>query len=443
MVHNNLINFNNPKFKKIFKNISWLFFDKILKMSFGVVIVVLLSRYLTPSEFGLYNYTISIVSLFAAISALGLNDIVVRDLLEKSRSYTTLGSAFVLRITGAFVGISLLLIAIYVLRPNDENSKYMVLVLSFSILFKSSDTFKSYYESKTASKSVVVVENTVFIFSSLLKLLMIYEKAPLIIFIYLLLLESTLIFFFLIYVYNRQEKSLLYWEFSMIRSKELLKDSWPLIISSAAWIIYSKMDQVMIGQILGNREVGLYAAATNLSQISSFIPAIITFSIVPSIIQFRLSNRNYYNEKFQVIYNIVTTILFLLALTITLFSKFIINLLYGENYLESSSVLTIQFWVVVLIGLATVSGRYLINDNYQKVTMSRHLLGVIINIPLNLILIPVYNIEGAAIASLISLFIVNYVFDMFYRKTRFIFFQKSKALLFFWFWEKILQIVKK
>lgn len=429
--------------RKVIKNISWLFLDKILKLSIGVLLVISLTRYLGPERFGLLNYVTSLVVLFTAIGALGLNAIVVRDLIEKPNSNETLGTSFVLKLTGGIMALFLLALTVIILRPNDELSKYLAVLLGFRILFKSSDIIKFWYESKIESKNTVLTENAVYVFMAAVKLILIYLNAPLASFVLVLLLESVFIFVFLFLLYLKGGGKIINWKFTSTRSKELLNDSWPIIVSSTAWIFYSKIDQVMIGQILGNKEVGYYAAANKLSEISTFIPTIIAFSIIPSILKYRSSNRTLYDKYFQMIYNIVTSILILLAIVVSLFPVIVIETLYGTQYTPAATVLSIQFWIVVFIGLAKISGRYLVNDNRQKITMVRHLAGVLINLPLNYFLINIYGIEGAAWASLISLVSTNYLFDSLFKGTRNIFMQKTRALFFIWIFSFLIENDKK
>jgi O-antigen/teichoic acid export membrane protein len=421
----------NSNLNKIVKNIFWLFFDKILKLGLGLFVMILLSRHLKPEDFGLMNYIVSLISLFIAFSALGLNAIIVRDLIEKPDHFKTLGTTFLLRIIGSVFFYILLIITIYILRPDDDLSQYLVALLGLSLFFKSSDVIRYWYESKIESKNVVLIENCVYVLLAIIKLILIYNDATLVHFVYILLFESILIFFFLFLFYIKHN-NLRKWRFNVFRSRELLKDSWPLIISSASWIIYSKTDQIMIGQLLGNEQVGFYAAASQLSVISSFIPSVIAFSIIPSILKYKKTNRKLYNSRFQLIYNTVTTILFLTAIIVNIFSPEIVSLLYGELYSPASEVLRIQFWIVIFIGLAVVSGRYLVNDNLQKITMQRHVLGALINIPLNYFLILKMGITGAAWSSLFTLITVNYFFDFAQSKTRFIFKQKTNAIFFVW-----------
>lgn len=428
---------------KILKNISWLFFDKILRMAFGVYVIALLSRYLGPEQFGLLNYSMSLVALFTALAALGLNEIVIRDLLTNINKSLTLGTAFVLRVIGSILGFVILMIVINLLRPGDSRSIYIVGILGVSLIFKSSDIIKFWYESQIKSKYVVIVENSLFITIGLVKIYLVFSNASLEAIAYSILIESVLVFFFLFYVYIKREKDIKLWSFQFNRAKELLKASWPLIISAAAWIIYSRIDQIMIGQMIDDTSVGYYSVATKLSEISSFIPAAIAFSIIPSIIKYRTSEREVYLEKFQLIYNVITLLLFLLAIMVTFMSNFIITTIFGDDYVFASDVLSIHFWTVILIGLATVSGRFLVIEGTHKVTMYRHVIGVVINIPLNFILIPIYGIKGAAIASMISLFCANYLFDFFNQHTKIVFYQKTKALTFSWLYLMVLDIINK
>jgi len=417
---------------KIIKNISWLFFDKILRMGVGVFVVILLARHLGPESFGLFNYLIALVSLFGAIAILGLNAIVVKELVEDNNKEKILGTSFVLRIVGTLASYILLIFTIYLLRPDDELSKYLTLVLGISLFFTSSDVIKYWFESQINSKYVVIAENSVFLLFAIVKLVLIYASFTIVAFVYVAVIESIFLFVAMFYIYYKQGNLVKKWHFDKAKAINLLSQSWPLIISSSAWIIYTKIDQIMIGQILGDAEVGYYSAASRLSEVANFLPAIITVSIVPALIGLRLTNSELYNQRFQQLYYIVVTLMVFVAIFVTLFSELIISILYGEMYLSSVSVLSIHFWIVIATAIAVVSGKYLVNAGLQRITMQRHIIGVFLNIPLNYIMIPTYGIEGAAVASLLSLLFANYLFDLFQKETRVIFVQKTKALCFYW-----------
>lgn len=420
---------------KIIVNILWLFFDKVIRLGLGVFVLILLARYLGPEQYGLINYAQALVAIALAISGFGLYGIVVRDLVTTDDKYTLLGTAFAIRFIAAIVSYIGLMIAIITLRPNDHSSIYIVAVLGFSLFFNTSDIVRYWYESQVKSRYTVFVENSIFMLLAAIKLLMIYFQCSVIVFVYAFTVEAALSGFLLFLVYSKQEK-LRHWQFSWLKAKGLLNDSWPLIISAFAWIVYTRIDQIMIGQMLGDKEVGLYSAATRLSDVANFFPMIIASSIIPVILKHKDSAREIYEQQFQDIYYLIITMMVALAIFTLFFADDIIGLLYGSAYTASSGVLKIHFWVIVFSALAVISGKYFINDGNQILNMSRHTLGVILNIPLNYFLIPTLGIEGAAIATLASSVITYYFFDFFSKKSRKTFIFKTKALLFFWVFER-------
>lgn len=429
------MNIKKREKEKVIFNIFWLFFDKVIRMGFGVFVLILLARYLGPEQYGLINYSQSLVAIALAISGFGLYGIMVRDLVITDDKYTLLGTAFTIRFVAAIVAYIGLMTTIIVLRPEDQTSIYIVAILGFSLFFNTSDIVRYWYESQVNSRYTVFVENSVFMLLAAIKLLMIYFQCSVIAFVYAFTVETALSGLLLFFVYSKQEK-LRQWQFSWSKAKGLLKDSWPLIISAFAWIVYTRIDQIMIGQMLGDKEVGLYSAATRLSDVANFFPMIIASSIIPAILKHKDSARKIYEQQFQDIYYLIITIMVFLAIFTLFFADDIISLLYGNAYIASSSVLKIHFWVIVFNALAVISGKYFINDDNQMLNMSRHTLGVILNIPLNYFLIPTLGIEGAAIATLASSVITYYFFDLFSKKSRKTFIFKTKALLFFWVFER-------
>lgn len=423
--------------KQILENIIWLFLDKLLRMGLGVFVVILMARYLGPEKFGLFNYIVALIALLGAFSALGLNAIVTRDLVIHENKGEILGTTFGLRLISSLIAYIALMIAVFFLRSDQKLAQMLALVMGMSLLFNSSDVIKFWFESQITSKYTVFIENAFFFVVAAIKLLLIYFEAPLIMFGYAILAEAIAVCFGLFWIYARHGSEQK-WTFNLNRAKYLLTQSWPLIISSTAWIVYTKIDQVMIGQMLNDTQVGLYTAASRLSEIANFFPAMIAFSFIPAILKLKESNRLEYEKQFQKLYYLIITLTIVGAAAVTSTSGFIISILYGEQYLGSETVLSIHFWIVVMVALATISGRYLVNDNLQRFTMKRHILGVCLNIPLNYIAIPKYGINGAAYASLLSLFIANYLFDVVDKQTRAVFMHKTKSLLLYWVYELLL-----
>lgn len=418
----------------IIENILWLFLDKLLRMGLGVFVVIWMARYLGPESFGLFNYTTALIALFGAFSGLGLNAIVTRDLVVKEERGDILGTALIIRLLSSLIAYIGLIISIFLLRKGEDITQHLIFIMGATLLFNSSDIIKFWFESQILSKYTVFVENCVFFVSASIKLLLIHFEAPLIAFAYAVLAEAAFVFFGLFWIYSKRgcKEGM---SFSLKQAKYLLSQSWPLIISSTAWIVYTKIDQIMIGQILDDNKVGLYTAASKLSEIANFLPAVIAFSFIPMILKLKESDRVKYERYFQGLYYLIITLMMIVAIFVTSLSREVISLIYGESFSGSEKVLSIHFWIVVFVALATISGRYLVNDNLQNLTMKRHILGACLNIPFNYIAIQKYGINGAAYASLLSIFIANYLYDILDVRTRTVFIHKTKALLLFWVYD--------
>jgi len=210
--------------------------------------------------------------------------------------------------------------------------------------------------------------------------------------------------------------------------KKLLKDSWPLLLSSIAISIYMRIDQVMIKNMLGDREVGLYSAAMRLVEVWYFIPMIITQSVFPAIVNAKKISEELYYKRLQQLFSFLVMINVLIIILIAIFSKKIVHILYGDKFIEASDVLQIAVWSTVFVSLFVASGSWLINENYTTIALYRNLSAAIVNVMLNIFLINYYGIKGAAYAYLLSFFISGFLFDLHHHKTRSIFFIKVRAL---------------
>lgn len=411
--------------RKAFHNMLWLFGDKAFRLGFGVFVIVFITRYLGPDKFGAYSYSLSIVSIALCLVSLGLKSIVVKLILEKpSNCRVIVGTSFLLQ--SIFSLISYFFLYIYVLNF-ESNNQLLILIMGAVLFFKPSDSLRYYFEANLLSKYSVKVDMFVFVVSSFFKIILVLKKCTLISFAIVFLLESILGFFCFYYLYFREFK-IRKIDFNKSIALDLLNKSWPLLISSASWIIYTKIDQLMIGKFLSTGEVGYYAAASQLTDVVVFIPTIITASLIPLTVKYRKIDTTIYLKKFQLIYDLSIGSMFVVAIFVSIFASEIITILYGEVFETSRNILVIHIWSVLFMAMAIVSGQYLIFENKQKVVMIRHIAGIILNFSLNYMLIPRYGIEGAAYSTLLSLFLCNYLSDIIKSSTRICFIQKTKVL---------------
>ena len=423
---------NRPGLTKILDNIGWLFFDKILRMGVGLLVGVWVARYLGPKQFGLLNFALAFVGLFGAIATLGLQGIIVRDIVKKpEESNVILGTGFFLRVVGGLVAFVLILVVISYLRPDDTLAKAIVAILGFTQIIKASEVVKYWFESQVQSKFVVWVENSVFLIIAVAKVVMILLHAPLIAFVWAAFAEALLVAALLLTVYGQKIESLLSWKPRFSRAQTLLRDSWPLILSGIAVAVYMQIDKIMLGQMVDDQAVGIYSAAVKISEVWYFIPMTIVASVFPAIIEAKKQSEKLYYQRLQKLYDLMTFMAIAVALPMTFLSTWVVELLFGHAFVQAGTVLAIHIWAALFVFLGVASSKWFLTENRQLLSLQRTLLGAVVNVALNLIVIPEFGVIGAAFTTVISQALASMFFDLLQKDTKRMFRMKIDSFNFF------------
>ncbi|AGS40574.1 flippase [Cycloclasticus zancles] len=403
-------------FMRYFKNTSWLMGERILRMAVGLFVGIWVARYLGPEQFGLFSYAQSFVGLFVAIAGLGLDSIVIREMVkEPCKQAALLGTAFRLKLVGAIVVLTILAIAVQ-LSQQDDLVRLMIFIIASSTVFQSFNVIDLFFQANVLSKYVVYSNIISLLVSSFIKVILIVNEAPLIAFAMVILFDSLILMTGFVYFFNRHS-TLVFSKlpFQKELAINLLKDSWPLILSGLVISIYMKIDQIMIKEMLNAEAVGHYAAAVKISEAWYFIPMVIASSLFPAIVEAKKYSKELYYGRLQKLYDLMVWLAIAIALPMTFLSDWVVRLLYGEQYSQSGSVLMVHIWAGVFVFLGVAFSKYLTNENLTIKSFFRTFLGAIMNVALNLLLIPEYGIKGAAIATLCSQFSANYLYDFFDR----------------------------
>ena len=388
---------------KILSNISWLFFDKIIRILGGLIIGIWVARYLGTEQFGILNYGMAFVAMFSFLPNLGFNQIVVRDVTKyPEKTNQILGSSLVLKLLGSSLAVALIFLIVLNLNETDTIVKYVIILFSIGFIFQAFDVIDFFYQSQMLSKYVVFSRNITFIIINGIKIFLILHEYDLIWFV----ITATFGFFldalFLIIAYTKTHKSILNWRFNKDMAFELMKNSWPLMLSAFLISIHMKIDQVMIGNILDTKQVGICSVTVKLSEFWYFIPAIIISTLMPYFVNLREANQKLYNGRLMQLYSLMFWMGLSIGIFVMIFGEDVIRLLFGEAYTEAYSALVFNIWSGIFISQAMARGIWMISENLQIYRLYNNLIVVNINIITNIILIPKIGITGAAIATLLT-----------------------------------------
>lgn len=419
---------NRPNLVKILDNIGWLFFDKILRMGVGLIVGVWVARYLGPEQFGLFNFASAFVGMFGAIAGLGLQGVVVRDLVrEPSSKEEILGSAMALQLIGGFVAYGLILATIFWLRPDDALAKTIVAILGSTMLFKASEVAVCWFESHVLSKFTVWVQNGTFLIFASIKVLLILKGAPLIAFVWATMAEGMAVALMMLIVLGMRGPRVRQLRMKIARAKTLFVDSWPLLLSGVAVMIYMKIDQIMVGQMIGDEAVGIYSAAVKISEVWYFVPMAIVSSVFPAILGAKERDEDVYYRSLQRLFDLLVWISVGVALLMTFLSTTIIALIFGVAYESAAPILAVHIWASIFVFLGVASGQWFLAENRQRLSLQRSVLGMIVNIILNFAFIPKFGALGAAWATVVSYAVAAMFSDSLQAETRRIFIMKASS----------------
>jgi len=418
---------NHSGFRKYFANTSWLMAERIIRMTVALFVGVYVARYLGPERFGLLSYANSFVGLFLALATLGLDSIVIRELVKNPESRNELlGTAFGLKIFGTIIMWFFILISVPI-TENDNQTNIFIAILSFAILFQVFNVIDFNYQAEVKSKYVVKVQFFQLIFSSSTKLFLIFIKAPLLWFVWVYCFDTFLLAIGLVVIYMIKSGNFLLWRWKWEFARTLMRDSWPLILSGIIVSIYVNIDQVMIKHMIDEQAVGIYAIATRISTAWYFIPIAITSSMFPAILNAKYNNSSIYQQRLQALYDILVWLAILIAIVIFCLSESIIDLLVGQEYAPAASVLSIAIIAGIFTNIGLINNKFFEAENRQIDILYRSLLGVSVNIFLNIILIKKYGVYGAAMATVAAQFSTSIVYTYLKKDARILFFMFLKS----------------
>lgn len=404
--------------KKNFVNNSlWIIGGKIMQMLLSLILGAISARYLGPSNYGLINYGASYTAIFTPIISLGLYGIIVNEIVKRpDKDGIILGSAIGMRIISSILSSICIMIIVVIVNPNNRLLWIVTLLQCTAILFQWCDTFNYWCQSNYNSRAAVCIQLLAYILSSIYKIYLLVSHKSVQWFAFSMGFDYIFqALFYIIYFHkNGNSKLKFHWK----TAKELLKQSYNYIFSSLASVVYGQIDRLMLGIFLGAKTVGLYTAAVTISSMWTFILSAIIDSVRPKIIEIKQNNEKMYQKSIIQLYSFIIYFSIGVSIVICILSKYIIWIIYGKEYLSAQVSLCILTWATCFSFLGVARSIWCVCEGLQKYEKYLSILGAGLNIILNSIMIPLWGMNGAAIATLITQFATNFGFLYFIKDMR-------------------------
>jgi polysaccharide transporter, PST family len=394
-----------PRLAKVIENVAWLSFDQMLRMGVGLAVGVWVARYLGPVQFGQLSYALTYVGLFAAVAALGLQSVVVREIVRRPGDVgVILGSAFSLQLAGGFLA----LVAILVATASDALLRTSIVVLSIALPFRAADTVRYWFESQVESRYVVWVENGLFLVCAVARIGLILSGAGLFEFVVIAMAETLLVSVGLLWTYSRRTGMLSRWRADVSTMRTLLMNSWPYFLAAISVTLYMRLDVLMLQQMASSHEVGVYSAAAKISELLYVLPSIFVASLSPALIEAHQARREDYLGRIRQLYVAGWWFAAASSALLCLSAQWLVGVVFGVDFADAAVVLAIHVWGSIAVVHGVVSSQHLLVENLQKISLYRTLAGLCCNFVFNLALIPEFGARGAAWATVVAYFVATY-----------------------------------
>lgn len=395
---------------KIAQNATWIIACKAIQAILGLVITMLTARLYGPKDYGAVSYAASLTVFVAPIAQLGLTSTLVGELVTNpSDEGEILGSAILSSLVSGALCILGIWAFTYLTQPDAPITILVCTLYSLSLLAQSVELVQYWFQAKLLSKYVAVLTLIAYVLSSIYQLVVLLTGKNLALYAVSKGIEYVLIAIGLLVVYKRLNGKRLH--FSIRRCVSLFRRSGFYMLSGLMVVLLGQSDRIMIVNMLGEKEVGLYSAAVVCANLTEFVFLAIIDSFRPAIIAARQRDKSEYEMQLARLYAIVFYLALLQSIVIAIFAKPVIRIMYGSAYDESIGILRLLVWYTAFSYIGSARIVWIFAEGKQRLLCLMNFMGAVLNIVLNRMLIPVWGASGAAFASLLTQIFTNFLLD--------------------------------
>lgn len=406
--------------RRFLGNTGWILFERVLHVLLTLVTTSLTLRYLGAGGSGMIDYGASYVTIFTILCKLGLDSILVNEIVKGEQAPGTLvGTTIGLRLLSALASVGVIAAVVALLKPGDTAILLIAVIQSLSLLLVAFDTIDFWFQSQLQSRYTALAKAIAFFAVCAFRLALIAVSADVYWFAFAGVVDALIIGVLLLVFYRRTATDRL--RFSWKAARYLLPLSAPFILSAVLITVYTQMDTIMLGSLAaGDTDVavGIYNAAAKVCNMWVFVPLAIIDSARPMILSQKGKDEAAYQMRYRRLYAAVMWLGIAAAVGISLLSPWIIRIIAGEAFSASVPVLVVLIWARLFSVMGTTRGIWMVSERLGRYVVIFAAVGAAVNFALNVLLIPQMGVMGAAVATLITEALVSVVLPLCFSKTR-------------------------
>jgi O-antigen/teichoic acid export membrane protein len=386
----------------VFENSIWLLADKLSKLFPGILVLAMLARHLGPEQFGIWSYSIALTTIIGSVAVLGMDKIAVKELIAaESAQAITVPTVIFLRMAAALLCM-LLSAGIVLLTRSQQLYLYCTIFSSFTILFQSFDVLDYFYQVKNSIRSVIIPKVSVFVLFCALKIGVIMMNGSLMAFLWISLLELAVTYSVIVLKYRRQYVSRAFSRIDLRLAGRLLRQCAPLVYASVVVVLFMKVDLILLDYMSSATTLANYVVAARISELWYALPTVAATAMLPGLIRKKNGSREAYLVSLERWIRLSFWLSLCIAVLVTLSAPFLILFLYGPVYASAAGILKVHIWACIPVFISAAMVQYLFVEGKYRLFVYGNSIGLIVNVGVNLFLIPAIGGAGAAIATVVA-----------------------------------------
>ncbi len=406
------------KRSQILNNAKWIIICKITQSLLQFVAGMLSARYLGPANYGVISYATSIMSFTLPIMKLGFDATLVYELVkEPHKEGEIMGTSLILNLLSSVLCYGAIFSFVSVVNADDTVIIIVCLLHATALFFAALEMIQYWFQYKLWSKYTSIVTLFSCTLVSAYKIYLLATQKSVYWFAFSHAIEYAIIGFVLLFIFLK--KTSCRFCFSLTRAKSMLSKSRHYILASLMIIIIQNTDHIMLINMVSEEENGYYSAAITSVIVVQFVYYAIVDSFRPMILEYKeKGNEDQYKLNMSRLFCVVLYLVFLQCVVFVVFAKLIITVLYGVNYAPAVKVLRILVFYFFFAFMGVVRNVWILAEQKQKYLLGINITGAVFNIVLNSFLIPYYGACGAAFASFLTQFFMNFVLGFVFKPIR-------------------------
>lgn len=383
-------------------NTFWLVAERALRMGVTALVLGLVARYLRPEGFGQLNFAITLCSLFTGLASLGLDGLVVGELVRQpTEAGTMLGTAFRLRLAAGLVTAAGLTAAAFLI-PALRGSAPLVAAASLVLAAQAAEVVDLWFQRHLQSWRTARTRFVTMLFGAGVRVVLVKISAPVAWFAAAFALDAVLFGVALGLAYCHSPDKAPIWRWNTGAATALVRRGAPLAISSVVVLGCLRLDQLLVKAWLGAGAAGIYFAAARLIDIPLFVATALGLSLFPGLVAAQAESADAFRARLQASFDLLSALGWITALSSLVVGPWGMRLLYGRAYASATPILVILAFNTVVVFSSIVRAQFILIAASTWLHFASAIVGLAVQFPLACWLVPRMNSPGAAAALAIS-----------------------------------------